>query len=210
LGASSRPVPNLKLYLDNLHINQLYKKILEVIMRPFLAFFCIIAATSCTTRSNKYPAPADAKALGKELMNNLPGIFSLDTENKENLGDYEVPPIRNGNWVIGSNPISLIDSFAQETSTIATLFVKVGNEFVRILTTEPNEQPGNILSHSHPAYPRLIGEFRYTNQITLAGEDYMADYDVFRDRPGRVIGAYLVAIPLTAVETTGETPSNRP
>lgn len=146
--------------------------------------------------SAQEPAPSDAKALGKELMSNLPGIFSLDHENTEKIGSHTVPALRNGNWVIRSKPVSLVESFTKETNTVATLFVKVEDEFVRLSTTEPHEKPGTILSHSHPAYKRLLGELRYTHKITLGGKEYMADYDVFRDRPGRVIGAYLVAIPL--------------
>lgn len=164
-------------------------------MRIFLLFLVCIGMQMISAVA-KTPEPSDAKALGKELMSNLPGIFSLDQDNKEKLGKYMVPPIRNGNWVISSQPVSLVESFAKETQVIATLFVKVDDEFVRISTTEVNEKPGTSLSHSSPAYRRLHGELRYTNQVTLAGKEYMADYDVFRDRQGRVIGAYLVAIPL--------------
>jgi methyl-accepting chemotaxis protein-2 (aspartate sensor receptor) len=142
--------------------------------------------------------PSDAKALGKQLMSNLQGIFSLDHQNSEQLGHYRVPHLLNGNWVISATPISLVDSFSKETGAIATLFVKVGDEFVRVNTTEANEAPGTILSHSHPAYERLLGELRYTNKVTLSNKDYMADYDVFRDRQGRVLGAYLVGILLNA------------
>ena len=142
------------------------------------------------------PKGSDAKALGKELMSNLCGIFSLDQEMKEKIGGYEVPALRNGNWILSSHPIALVESFAKDTNSIAALFVKVGDEFVRISTTEKNEKPGNALSHAHPAYKRLIGELRYTEKVTLSGKEYMADYDVFRDRQGRVVGAYLVGIPL--------------
>jgi methyl-accepting chemotaxis protein len=167
-------------------------------MRQFLIFsVCIgLQLVGCTSQSNKGLEPSDAKALGKQLMNNLPGIFSLDQDNKERLGGYSVPPILNGNWILASHPISLVESFTKETQAIATIFVKVDDEFVRLMTTEPNEKTGTALPHSHPAYQRLIGELRYTNKVTLSGNDYMADYDVFRDRQGRIIGAYLVGIPM--------------
>lgn len=140
--------------------------------------------------------PADAKALGKELMNNLPGIFSLDQAQGDKINGRDVPAIRNGDWILTTHPISLIESFAANTNTVATLFVKSGDEFIRISTTEENQKVGTILDHASPAYHRMIGELRYTNKVTLSGKDYMADYDVFRDRQGRVLGAYLVAIPL--------------
>ncbi|MBX9743758.1 MAG: Cache 3/Cache 2 fusion domain-containing protein [Chlamydiales bacterium] len=166
----------------------------------FLLSACIglqltVCASFFDSESNDQPGPSDAKALGKELMSNLPGIFSLDLEDKEILGDYEVPAIRNGNWVLSSKPIPLVESFTKQTQAIAAIFVKVENEFIRISTTETNEKEGTVLSHSHPAYKRLLGELRYTDKVVLSGKEYMADYDVFRDRQGRVIGAYLVGIP---------------
>jgi len=140
--------------------------------------------------------PSDAKALGKELMSNLPGIFTLDLEHQEKFGRTMVPAIRNGDWIISSEPISLAEGFTERTQAIATLFVKSGDAFIRLSTTEPDQKPGTALDHKSPAYIRLLGELRYTGKVTLSGKDYMADYDVFRDRRGRVIGAYLVGIPL--------------
>src|ERR1700722_278756 len=136
----------------------------------------------CAAETKQEYKPADAKALGKELMSNLRGVFSLDQNYQEKLGEYVVPAIRNGNWIINSHPIALVESFTKDTNAIATIFVKNDDEFVRLSTTEKNEKPGTILPHSHPAYKHLLGELRYTNKVTLSGIDYMADYDVFRDR----------------------------
>ncbi len=167
-------------------------------MRIFMCFSLqIIGAFSLfAANPNKSPEPSDAKALGKELMSNLPGIFSLDNENQEKIDNYEVPAIRNGNWILTTHPVSLVESFTKDTQAIATIFVKVNEEFVRLSTTEVNEKAGTSLSHSHPVYKRLLGELRYTGIVTLSGNKYMTDYDVFRDRQGRVVGAYLVGIPI--------------
>jgi hypothetical protein len=160
-----------------------------------LSLLLITATLSCFAEG---PTTSDAKALGKQLMKNLPGIFSIDEAHRGKMGGRMVPAIRNGDWILSFHPTSLIDSFAQDTGTVATFFVKVDDEFVRLSTTETKEKPGSILSHSSPAYKHLLGELRYTGKVTLAGKDYMADYDVFRDRGGRVIGAYLVGIPIGA------------
>jgi len=174
-------------------------------MRLFLFFFIclglqIVGTTSLfAIKSSKPPEPSDAKALGKELMNNLPGIFSLDEDDTESVGGYELPAIRNGNWTLTTHPIPLVESFTKDTQAIAAIFIKMEDEFVRLSTTEINEKAGEPLSHSHPAYKRLVGELRYTGIVTLSGNKYMADYDVFRDRQGRVIGAYLVGIPINTI-----------
>jgi methyl-accepting chemotaxis protein len=161
-----------------------------------LFFLCACVVVLPLSAQNKAPEPSDAKALGRQLMGNLPGIFSLDESHTVAMGGLEIPAIRNGDWLLTTQPIPLVDSFTKNTQAIATIFVKAGEEFIRLSTTEKNEKPGTALPHSHPAYERLIGELRYTGVVTLSGNRYMADYDVFRDRQGRVIGAYLVGIPM--------------
>lgn len=171
-----------------------FMKLFMVFTAAFVGLFPIVCSLSAGS-SDKMPKPSDAKSLGRELMRNLPGIFSLEEENKEKIGDYDIPAIRNGNWIISSHPIALVDSFTAQTNAIATIFVKIENEFIRLMTTEANEEAGTILDHASPAYERLLGELRYTGKIVLSDKQYMADYDVFRDKQGRVIGAYLVGIP---------------
>ena len=161
-----------------------------------ISIFVLVQFMGMISLFTTEPKPSDAKALGKELMSNLPGIFSLDYENVEKIGKSEIPGIRNGNWLLTTRPVSLVESFTEQTQAIAAIFVKVGDEFIRLCTTEMNEKPGTALSHAHPAYNRLLGELRYTNKVSLSGNDYMADYDVFRDRQGRIVGAYLVGIPI--------------
>jgi len=146
------------------------------------------------------PTTADVQKLANELVKNLPGEFKLDNTKSEKLGDYNLPSMKNGDWILSDHPLPLVDSFTQRTSAFATIFVKSGNEFVRestSLMTESNaDAAGTTLSHSNPAYDSLMNGKRFTGVVELFGVKYMADYDVFRDKDGKVIGAYLVGIPL--------------
>jgi methyl-accepting chemotaxis protein len=161
---------------------------------------CLFSLCACvgvlSLSAQKAPEPSDAKALGRQLMSNLPGIFSIDESRTVAMGGFEIPAIRNGDWMLTTQPVPLVESFTKDTQAIAAFFVKAGDEFIRLSTTEPGEKAGTALSHSHPAYNRLHGELRYTGVVTLSGQRFMADYDVFRDRQGRIVGAYVVGIPM--------------
>lgn len=141
------------------------------------------------------PKHSEAQALGKRLMSNFPSSISIDTSYKENLEDRIVPSLRSNDWVITPHPISLTESFSQETDSLVTIFVRTDDEFIRLSTTEKGEKPGSILPHINPAYPSLMKEDSYTGKMIFSDEAYMTHYDVIKDVKGKVIGAYLVAIP---------------
>jgi methyl-accepting chemotaxis protein-2 (aspartate sensor receptor) len=149
----------------------------------------------------KSPTASDVRELAKEFLKNMPGQFTVDKEQKQTLGKYEVPVMRNGDWVLVDPPVALVDSFAARTKAKATLFVKAGDEFVRVSTslniTPSLDGEGTILDHASGAYKNLIQGKRYTGKVTLFGKQFVADYDVIKEKGGKVIGAYLVAIPLT-------------
>lgn len=169
----------------------------NIILSTFLALH-IMSGTIIAAES---PSTADVLNLAKEFVKNLPGEFNFDNTKTENLGNYKLPTIKNGDWMLSDHPLPLVDSFSQRTSAVATIFVKSGNEFVRestsLITENNTDAAGTLLSHTNPSYDSLMNGKRYTGIVELFGVKYMADYDVFRDKDGKVIGAYLVGIPMT-------------
>ena len=76
----------------------------------------------------------------------------------------------------------------------------MGNDFIRASTTLSDgnaDAAGTVLDHGNPAYKNLIEGKRYTGEVTLFGKGYMADFNVFKDKNGQVVGAYLVGIPMS-------------
>ena len=161
----------------------------------------IISAETNTQQTNRKlePTTTNVLNLAKEFVKNLPGEFILDNTKTEKNGDYNLPTLKNGDWLLSDHPIALVDSFTHRTSAFATIFLKSGSEFVRVstslITDENKDAAGTILSHTNPAYNNLINGKRFTGEVELFGKKYMADYDVFRDKNGTVVGAYLVGIP---------------
>jgi len=82
---------------------------------------------------------------------------------------------------------------------VAMLFVKRGDEFVRVASTVEREDGasafGFALDPSSPAIAKLNNGEAYDGAATVFGKTYAAGYEPIKDASGAVIGAYFVGYP---------------
>ena len=90
----------------------------------------------------------------------------------------------------------IVDAIAKEHGGAATLFVKSGDEYVRVATTVKKEDGssavGTALEATSPAVARLNKGEAYYGDATVFGKAYVAGYEPIKDASGAVIGAYFV------------------
>jgi methyl-accepting chemotaxis protein-2 (aspartate sensor receptor) len=81
------------------------------------------------------------------------------------------------------------------------LFVKDGNEFVRVATSVLKEDGGRALGskldHASPAYAQLMNGENYSGRVDLYGRDYITSYSPIKDAAQNVIGATFVGVGAT-------------
>ncbi len=111
------------------------------------------------------------------------------------------PVLRHGSEVMNSNNAS-VDHFTRLTgSGVATIFVRQGDDFVRIATSLKKEDGsravGTKLDRDHPAYPFMLKGEDYLGKAQLFGKDYMTKYKTIKDRAGQVIGILFIGIDIT-------------
>jgi len=93
-----------------------------------------------------------AEFLGKSFASNFSSNFEILSE-KMAIKDRQVPII-----IANDKPVNLnyqiVDKFTQSTGAIATVFVKDGNDFIRVTTSLKNEKGeravGTVLDNAHP------------------------------------------------------------
>jgi Cache 3/Cache 2 fusion domain len=77
-----------------------------------------------------------------------------------------------------------------------TLFVKSGDQYVRVLTTVKKEDGkravGTPLDANNPAIEKLNNGEAYYGDATVFGKTYDAGYEPIKDASGAIIGAYFV------------------
>ncbi|WP_256774696.1 MULTISPECIES: Cache 3/Cache 2 fusion domain-containing protein [unclassified Stenotrophomonas] len=119
----------------------------------------------------------------------------LDAASPVSVGARQVPALRLGGQVINLQEAA-VDRFAAATGGVATIFVRQGEDFVRVSTSLRNAEGaralGTVLDHAHPAYRNLLEGGRYTGPARLFGVDYMTHYLPITDATAKVIGIVFV------------------
>jgi methyl-accepting chemotaxis protein-2 (aspartate sensor receptor) len=93
-----------------------------------------------------------------------------------------------------------VDDFARTSGGVATVFVRKGDDFVRVSTslkTEPRARRGHRAGRRPPRRVRLLAGETYLGVAKLFGRQYMTKYTPARDKDGKVVGALFVGFDLT-------------
>jgi methyl-accepting chemotaxis protein len=127
----------------------------------------------------------------------LDDTISLDTTRQVEVLGRPTPVLKNGSAILNLD-CSIPDRFTAQTGVTATIFVKCGDDFVRISTSIKKQNGeraiGTALNRAHPGYSRLTSGQPYVGYATLFGTQYLTQYDTIKDVQGRVIGALYVGI----------------
>ena len=134
-------------------------------------------------------------ALALAFNARLNGQVSLNGDTVD-MGGKPVPVmLLHGRQVNLDN--SVVDEFSQLTKSSTTVFVRSGDDFMRITTSLKTEQGqranGTALDRQHPAYPLALQGQPFVGLVSLFGRQYMTRYDPLKDTAGKVVGLTLVA-----------------
>ena len=138
--------------------------------------------------------------LGNVFADYFSEPFSLDDKTVIAIGDMKTSALRTGKTTLNLD-FAAVDRFRAATGGIATIFVRQGDDFVRITTSLRNEKGeraiGTLLDHKHPGYAKTKAGEPYLGRANLFGRDYMTKYLPIRDAAGHVVGALFVGIDFT-------------
>ncbi|MFK3797438.1 MULTISPECIES: methyl-accepting chemotaxis protein [unclassified Pseudomonas] len=105
----------------------------------------------------------------------------------------------NGNPL--NNDFAEVDDFKKMTAGVATVFVRSGDDFIRISTSlskqDGSRAIGTVLDHKHPAYEKLLAGQGYVGRALLFDRLYMTQYSPVRDSSGKVIAVLFVGFDYT-------------
>ncbi len=129
------------------------------------------------------------------------GGFSIDNERTIELAGRSVPSLKSGSTVLNGD-FAVPDRFTARTGVPATIFVRSGEDFIRISTSVRKENGeravGTVLDHASPAYARLIAGHAYHGLTQLFGKQVITAYQPVLGTGGRVIGALYVGVDISA------------
>lgn len=137
------------------------------------------------------PLPWRMKRFAKRFARCFPDAFALEVETMIDVDGKRTPAIRCGSTVLNLN-FSIPDQYTRETGVGGTVFVRSGDDFIRVTTSvkknDGTRAVGAPLDRSHPAYRPLLAGDSYCGFASLYGKQFMTQYDPIHDGSGRVIG----------------------
>jgi hypothetical protein len=119
-----------------------------------------------------------------------PKIEGMDT-----VAGKQVPAIYFGSTKMDNN-FSLVDDVVKQTGGTATIFVKDGDEFVRVATNVKKDDGsraiGTILDPKGKAIASIQKNEAFYGEVDILGKPYITGYEPIRDQSQGVIGIYCV------------------
>lgn len=134
-------------------------------------------------------------SLLKEKLNKL-GAPKL-TGTSEVAGKT-VPSIYFGSVKINGN-YGVVDEVKNKMSGTATVFVKAGDEYVRVSTNVVQDDGTRAISTQlahNPAYKAINEGHAFYGQVEILGKPYDTGYEPIKDASGKTIGIYFVGYKL--------------
>jgi len=106
--------------------------------------------------------------------------IEIDKKKYVDVNGIKTPKLSN-NGILLNNNFNYVDNYTKIKGSTATVFAKMGDDFVRITTSlkrpDGTRTLGTFLGKKSPAYNAIMNKKRYFGTAHLFGNEYMAVYD---------------------------------
>ena len=173
----------------------------------FTAILAVVVCTICILGYSKCSSYLENLAI--ENINNK--LISDSNAFKSYIKyEHEALSLENDNLVDSKGlniawSSTVVNKTYSDLDDLATVFIKKGDEFIRVLTNIKDEDgsraKGSSLNKESEAYKALANGESYSGSATILNGNYQATYELLKDKNGKVIGAYELAVPTDSITT---------
>lgn len=161
-----------------------------------LAAGCLIASSMLLPSvASAQDMDAKVKASMAALKAKAGQLGAAKLEGKEAVGGKDAPAIYFGGTK-QNNHFVLVDDVVKEHGGTATIFVKSGDEYVRVSTNVKKDDGsraiGTILDPAGKAIVSIRKNEPFYGEVTILGKPYVTGYEPIHDAAKNVIGIYYV------------------
>lgn len=146
--------------------------------------------------------PEKVKATMSALQQKLSMLGDPKIEGTSTVAGKTVPVIYFGPHPINGK-VDIVDEVQKEKGATATVFVKAGEEYVRVSTnvvkSDGTRAMGTQLEHN-PAYQAISEGHPFYGRVGILGKPYDTAYEPIKDASGNTIGIYYVGYALSLSE----------
>lgn len=178
-------------------ITQSSRALLEVEKKTLSAELSIAASLLSTPFSAMVPI---VDKFAEELQADFSGDLVIDRNNKQYIAGNEVATLLIDDQQITNN-FAQVDTFTQRWGAPATIFQRVGDDFLRVSTslrTDTGKRAyGTWLGKTHKGYQQIINGKPYVGYANLFGKHFLTKYSPIVDN-GQVVAVFFVGVDVTA------------
>lgn len=131
----------------------------------------------------------------------LPTTFSRDESARITIGSESTPTLRAGLKTLNLDE-TVVDDFLTRTHAVATIFVREGDDFIRVSTSllkeDGNRALGTRLDRQSAAWKTISRGEVYNGLATLFGKRYVTQYRPIKDATGQLIGILFVGVDISS------------
>ncbi len=148
----------------------------------------------------------------RESTQRLTGLFekrfsaglSVRADQPVAVAGVQTPSLYLGSEVLNNN-FTEVDEFKQMSGGVATVFVRSGDDFIRVSTSltkqDGSRAIGTVLDRQGPAYARVSSGQVYIGRAVLFDRSYMTQYSPVRDASGNVIAVLFIGFDYTDAQS---------
>lgn len=153
-------------------------------------------AADLVYRISENQASGIAAQFEAEIGRNL----RVDASRTISVQGTPTPSVELGERILNEES-SALDDFTARTGAVATVFARVGDDFVRVSTSLKNSDGervlGTLLDRTHPGYRALLDGKPFIGRARLFGTEYMTKYVPILGKDGRVTAAFFTGMDLS-------------
>jgi methyl-accepting chemotaxis protein-2 (aspartate sensor receptor) len=143
---------------------------------------------------------SEVERFGRLFHSYYEAPLTLDPRRRVDVAGRSVPVMLHGTHALNLD-FAIPDEFTRRAGAVATVFVRDGDELVRISTSlkkqDDSRAIGTMLDHAHPAYALLLAGKTYSGPATLFGRPYITRYEPVMDGAGKLIGVLFVGVDIS-------------
>jgi len=117
------------------------------------------------------------------------------TEGTDIVAGKQVPTLYLGSTKV-NNSFDLVDEVVKQAGGTATIFVKSGDDYVRVATNVKNDDGSRAIGTLLDPKGKAIGSIKknepFYGEVDILGKPYITGYDPILDQSKNVIGIYYV------------------
>ncbi|WP_448191619.1 Cache 3/Cache 2 fusion domain-containing protein [Azospirillum sp. sgz301742] len=161
-----------------------------------LLLLVFVAEVTVQPPVRAFAGPAeDVQAAMQLLKSKAATLGAPSLKGEDPVAGKAVPALYFGETKMNNN-FSLVDDVQKEKGGTATIFVKSGEEFVRVATNVKKDDGsraiGTVLDPKGKAIAALAKGESFYGVVDILGKPYTTGYEPIRDSRNNIIGVYYV------------------